>query len=39
MTKVMEGDKQGSMDAYYKLHHTAPDEATKKSRKDFWRGI
>ena len=30
MTKVMQGDKQGSMDAYYKLHHTAPDEATKK---------
>lgn len=30
MKKVMEGDKQGSMDAYYKLHHTAPDDATKK---------
>jgi hypothetical protein len=28
MKKVMAGDKQGSMDAYYKLHHTAPDEAT-----------
>lgn len=30
MIKVMQGDKQGSMEAYYKLHHTAPDEATKK---------
>jgi len=28
MKQVMAGDKQGSMDAYYKLHHTAPDEAT-----------
>ena len=28
MTKVMQGDKKGSMEAYYKLHHTAPDEAT-----------
>ena len=28
MKKVMAGDKQGSMDAYYKLHHTAPDKAT-----------
>ena len=33
MKKVMEGDKQGSMDAYYKLHHTAPDDATKKRAK------
>lgn len=30
MIKVMQGDKKGSMEAYYKLHHTAPDEATIK---------
>ena len=36
MRKVMSGDKQGSMDAYYKLHHTAPDDATiKRAEKIF----
>ena len=39
MTKVMEGDKQGSMDAYYKLHHTAPDEATKKRAEKIFREV
>ena len=29
MKQVMAGDKQGSMDAYYKLHHTDPDVKTK----------
>jgi len=36
MKEVMKGDKQGSMDAYYKLHHTAPDEATTKRAEDLF---
>jgi len=29
MQKVFSGDLKGSLEAYYKLHHTNPDEATK----------
>jgi hypothetical protein len=36
MIKVMQGDKKGSMEAYYKLHHTAPDEATIKRANEIF---
>jgi hypothetical protein len=39
MKKVMQGDKQGSMDAYYKLHHTAPDAATKKRAEEIFGNV
>ena len=39
MKKVMAGDKQGSMDAYYDLHHTAPDEATTKRTEEIFGNV
>jgi len=36
MKKVLDGDKKASMDAYYKLHHTAPDEATTKRTEEIF---
>lgn len=38
MGYVMGGDKEAMMNAYLVLHHTAPDEATKKRAKRIFGG-
>ena len=35
MKGVMEGNKEDMLDAYYELHHTKPDMATRKRARDY----
>tara|TARA_R100000781_G_scaffold886_2_gene1486 strand:+ start:328 stop:846 length:519 start_codon:yes stop_codon:yes gene_type:complete len=35
LAKVFQGDRKAMQDAYYMLHHTDPDEATKSRVKDI----